>query len=79
LSRSNATPRETLFVAGNLQAMPSSNDKKPIPPQDVIREDSGPTITDTKTPPPADKRPKGEKIDVDDAMIEEPKDDVFKK
>jgi hypothetical protein len=54
--------------------MPQPTEKKPLPPQDVIREDSGPTITEVKKPPSEDK-----KIDVDDAMIEEPKDEVFKK
>jgi hypothetical protein len=38
--------------------------KKRIPPEDVIHEDSGPDKVE---------------IDVDDAQIQEPKDDAFKK
>jgi hypothetical protein len=51
--------------------------KKSIPPEDVIREESEPPITDIEEP----RRPKPDKveIDIDDAQIEEPKDDVFRK
>jgi hypothetical protein len=45
--------------------------QKPLPPEDVIVEDSGPSVTDAE-PPPVE-------IDVDDAQIEEPRDDVFEK
>jgi hypothetical protein len=45
--------------------------KTRIPPQDVIREDSGPPITQVDEPD------KPIEIDVDDALIEEPKDHVF--
>jgi hypothetical protein len=53
----------------NLQGMP---EKKRIPPQDVIQEDSGPPITEVRKPKPEDVH-----VDVDDAQIEEPKDGVF--
>ena len=49
--------------------------KKPIPPQDVIREESEPPITE-ETPR---KNPDAIKVDIDDAQIEEPKDDAFRK
>jgi hypothetical protein len=48
--------------------------KTPLPPEDVIREDSGPTVTDVPK-----RKSDAVSVDVDDAMIEEPKDDVFKK
>jgi len=54
--------------------VPSPTEKKPLPPDDVIREDSGPTVTEVPKPKRDDVQ-----IDVDDAMIEEPKDDVFEK
>ena len=38
--------------------------KKRLPPEDVIHEDSGPDKVE---------------VDIDDAQIEEPKDDAFKK
>jgi len=50
-------------------------DKKPNPPVDVIPEDSGPPLTDIQEP----KSPEGEGLDIDDAQIEKPKDDAFKK
>ena len=52
------------------------NKKKPVPPADIINEDSGPPVTEVKEPK---KNPGGEGIDIDDAQIEEPRDDVFKK
>ena len=52
-------------------------DKKPNhPPVNVIPEDSGPPLTDIKEPK---KNPEGEGLDIDDAQIEKPKDDAFKK
>jgi hypothetical protein len=51
--------------------------KRPIPPEDVIREDSEPAITEIKEPPK--KNPDEVEVDIDDAQIEEPKDDVFRK
>jgi len=51
-------------------------DKKPNPPVEVIPEDSGPPLTDIKEPK---KNPEGEGLDIDDAQIEKPKDDAFKK
>ena len=50
--------------------------KKPIPPEDVIREESEPPITEVQEPPK--KTPAGE-VDIDDAQIDEPKDDAFRK
>ena len=50
--------------------------KKRIPPEDVIREDSEPPITETEERP---QKPPPISIDIDDAQIEEPKDDVFRK
>jgi hypothetical protein len=57
-----------------LQSVPQPTEKKPLPPEDVIQEDSGPPITDVPKPTRGDVQ-----VDVDDAMIEESKDDVFKK
>jgi len=51
-------------------------DKKPNAPVDIIPEDSGPPLTDIKEPK---KNPEVEGLDIDDAQIEEPKDDAFKK
>jgi len=48
--------------------------KPPIPPADVIPHDP-PPVTDSKEPA---KNP-GKEIDIDDAQIEEPRDDAFKK
>jgi len=48
--------------------------KRPIPPEDVIREDSEPEI---KEPPKMN--PDEVEVGIDDAQIEEPKDDVFRK
>jgi hypothetical protein len=53
-----------------------SANKKPNPPVDVIPEDSGPPLTDVKEPK---KNSEGEGVDIDDAQIQEPKDDAFKK
>ena len=50
--------------------------KKPIPPEDVIREESGPPITEVKEP---DKNSDDVAVDIDDAQIEEPRDDAFRK
>ncbi|MEO8096096.1 MAG: hypothetical protein ABI811_00225 [Acidobacteriota bacterium] len=74
-----------------LSSMPPIKENQPLAPEDVIREDSGPSVTRPKTTtnPPAENttaepQPKdkpadpGKKIDIDDAMIEEPKDGVFK-
>lgn len=61
------------FDPAHLQSA-MSVDKQPNPPVDVIPEDSGPPLTDRKEPA---KNPEG--LDVDDAQIEEPKDDAFKK
>jgi hypothetical protein len=50
-----------------------STAKKPNPPVDVIHEDSG---------PPAAGLPEQQdsnKVDIDDAQIQEPKDNAFKK
>ncbi len=51
--------------------------KKPIPPEDVIREESEPPVTETEEPPTKSPQPVG--IDIDDAQIEEPRDDAFRK
>jgi hypothetical protein len=51
--------------------------KKPVPPEDVIREDSEPPITEIKERPK--NNPDEVEVDTDDALIEEPKDDVFRK
>ena len=50
--------------------------KKPIPPEDVIREESEPPITETEEPP---KNPETFEIDVDDAQIHERKQDPVRK
>jgi len=50
--------------------------KKPIPPEDVIREESEPPLTETDEPK---KTPDQVNIDIDDAQIEEPKDDAFRR
>ena len=62
------------FLPLIFQSMSAS--KKPNPPVDVIPEDSGPPLTDVKEPK---KNPEGEGVDIDDAQIQEPKDDAFKK
>ena len=49
--------------------------KKPIPPEDIINEDSGPPIKEIGEPK---KKPEGG-VDIDDAQIQEPRDDVFRK
>ena len=51
--------------------------KKPIPPEDVIREESEPPITEVEEPPKENPNPV--EVDIDDAQIEEPKDNVFRK
>jgi hypothetical protein len=45
--------------------------KTSSPPIEIINEDSGPPQTDVI------KNPLGEALDVDDALIQEPKDDAF--
>jgi hypothetical protein len=50
--------------------------KKPIAPEDVIREDSEPPITEVREPK---KNPDEVDVDIDDAQIEEPRDDAFRK
>ena len=60
--------------------MPTHTQKKPTPPKkpippEVIPEDSGPSITE----PPEDPDKGKTEIDEDDAQIEPPKDDAFKK
>jgi len=49
--------------------------KAPIPPVDLINEDSGPPQTGIELI----KNPLGEGVDIDDALIQEPKDDAFSK
>lgn len=44
--------------------------KKRIPPEDVIREESEPPITDVDDETG---------VDIDDAQIEKPRDDAFRK
>jgi hypothetical protein len=51
--------------------------KKPIPPEDVIPEESEPPITETEEPPK--KTPDTVEVDIDDAQIDEPRDDAFRK
>jgi hypothetical protein len=51
--------------------------KKPIPPEDVIREESEPPITEPEETP--GNNPGTVEVDIDDAQIEEPKDDAFRK
>jgi hypothetical protein len=50
--------------------------KKPIPPEDVIHEDSEPPITEVPEPPK--KNPDTVAVDIDDAQIEERRDDAFR-
>jgi hypothetical protein len=63
-----------------MEIMPTHTQKKPTPPPkpippEVIPEDSGPSISE-----PAEDPAKGKtEIDEDDAQIEPPKDDAFKK
>ena len=49
--------------------------KKPIPQEDVIREESEPPITEVEEQPK--NNPKPVELDIDDALIEEPRDDAF--
>ena len=51
--------------------------KKPIPPEDAIREESEPSTTEIKEP--QKKNPDTVEVNIDDAQIEEPKDDAFRK
>jgi len=51
--------------------------KKPIPTEDVIREESEPPFTEVEEPPK--ERPGKVEVDIDDAQIDEPKDDAFRK
>lgn len=51
-----------------------STAKKPIPPVDVIHEDSGPPLTGVE-----EEQQDSNGVDIDDAQIQEPKDDAFKK
>lgn len=51
--------------------------KKPIPPEDAIDEGSEPPITEVKEPPK--ESPDTVEVDIDDAQIEEPRDDAFRK
>jgi hypothetical protein len=51
--------------------------KKPISPEDVIREESEPSITEVEEP--QKKNPDTVEVDIDDAQTEEPKDDAFRK
>jgi len=55
----------------NLPCM--STAKKPVPPVDVIHEDSGPSLAGEN------EEQDRNGMDIDDAQIEEPKDDAFKK
>lgn len=50
-----------------------STAKKPNPPVDVIHEDSGPAIAGL----PEEQNSNG--VNIEDAQIQEPKDNVFKK
>jgi hypothetical protein len=54
--------------------MPPTKPSQEPPPNDEIREDSGPPLT-----APKNKKPGQTQVDVDDAMIEEPRDDAFDK
>jgi len=51
--------------------------KKPIPPEDAIREESEPSITEEEEP--QKKNPDTVEVNIDDARIDEPKDDAFRK
>lgn len=51
--------------------------KKPLSPEDVIREESEPPVTEIEEPPK--KNPDTVEVDIDDAQIEEPNDDAFRK
>jgi hypothetical protein len=51
---------------------------KKLPPGDVIREDSEPSVTEIKEPKKKPDEDCGDiTVDIDDASIEEPKDDAF--
>jgi hypothetical protein len=47
-----------------------STAKKPTPPVDVIHEDSGPPLTGIED---------SNRVGIDDAQIQQPRDDAFKK
>jgi hypothetical protein len=49
--------------------------KKPIPPEDVIREESELSVTETEELENLNPI----EVDIDDAQIEEPRDDAFRK
>jgi hypothetical protein len=55
----------------NLPSM--STTEKPTPPVDVIHEDSGPALSAMQ------EHQDKSGVDIDDAQIEEPKDQAFKK
>ena len=51
--------------------MPPNTDRQKPPPEDIIRKESGPEFKKIK--------PGETGVDIDDAMIEEPKDDAFER
>lgn len=50
--------------------------KKRIPPEDLILEDSEPPVTEIQEP---EENPDEVQVDIDDAQIEDSKDDAFRK
>jgi hypothetical protein len=48
--------------------------KNPTPPVEIIHEDSGPPLTGVE-----EQQSDTNGVDIDDAQIQEPKDDAFKK
>ena len=45
--------------------MPPPTEKNALPPEDVVREDSGPTVTEVPK-----RKPDDVQVDVDDGMIQ---------
>jgi hypothetical protein len=67
----NKQRNSLLFPRISLAAM--NETKKPIPPVEVIDEDSGPPLAGVE------EQQNSNAVDIDDAQIEESKDDAFKK
>ena len=74
LAAGDSSPRN---APPSCRLSPVAMAKESIPPEDVIREESEPPVIETEEPPK--KNPDTVEVDIDDAQIEEPRDDAFRK